>query len=373
MHKNEEKADQREGRSGKKVKRWMKVTAVILVIAALLAVLFKVILFPPYEQPAVTGSHKVLVREFTWVDEDRTETFTDTGEKRELTVKFWYPQEEGSYPLVVFSHGAFGVIDSNYSTCMELASNGYVVASIGHPYHAMYVKNVEGKTTYADMDFVKSVFAVNENDDPQIERQIYENSQEWMELRTADENFVLDTILEKAEDQQEAPFSLIDSEKIGLFGHSMGGASSVQLGRERTDIDAVIDLEGTMLGEYIGFEDGMEVYNPEPYPIPVLDVYGTRVLEANIMTDEMAAQYPDWEYVNFYVGRNAVDYRGVEFHDAGHLNFTDLPLASPVLARLLGVGSVDARSCIENVNAVVLNWFNHYLKGNEELNIKAEY
>jgi len=63
----------------------------------------------------------------------------------------------------------------------------------------------------------------------------------------------------------------------------------------------------------------------------------------------------------------------VVFHNAGHLNFTDLPLASPVLAKMLGVGKVDARTCIENVNEMVLIWFDYYLKGVGELNLKAEY
>lgn len=371
MHKNKEK---RESRTGRKVSRWIKVPAVILLAVILLAVLFKVILFPPYSGLPVTGSYTVETKEFTWVDESRTETFTDTGENRELTVKFWYPKEEGSYPLVVFSHGAFGIIDSNYSICMELASNGYVVASIGHPYHAMFVKNVDGRTTYADMDFVKSVFAGSGTYDPETERQAYENSLEWMALRTADENFVLDTVLGKARQGESAPFSLIDTDKIGLFGHSMGGASSVQLGRERTDIDAVIDLEGTMLGEYTGFENGMEVYNEEPYPVPVLDVYGTRVLDAaSEIADEVSEQFPDWQYVNFYLGEHAVDYMGVEFHNTGHMNYTDLPMFSPVLAKLFGVGDVDAETCIKNVNRVVLNWFDYYLKGKKELDIQSEY
>lgn len=42
----------------------------------------------------------------------------------------------------------------NYSTCTELASHGYVVSSIGHPYHAMYVEDVNGRKTFVDMNFV---------------------------------------------------------------------------------------------------------------------------------------------------------------------------------------------------------------------------
>lgn len=347
---------------------------IILAVIILLAVIIRLMVFPPYKGPEATGSCTVLTREFTWVDESRTEAFTDTGEKRALTVKFWYPEEEGNYPLVVFSHGAFGVIDSNYSTCMELASNGYVVASIGHPYHAMYVRDVNGKVTLANMDFIKSVYAGSSAYSPEEEKKAYENSLEWMALRTADENFVLDTILRLAGEGDEAPFSQTDVEKIGLFGHSMGGAASVQLGRERDDIDAVIDLEGTMLGEYIGFENGMEIYNEEPYPVPLLDVNSRRVYN---LTEEMKAELadiiPDWQYVNFYVGENAADYRAVIFNDAGHLNFTDLPLVSPVLAKMLGVGEVNARECIENVNEVVLTFFDYYLKGKGEPDIKEEY
>lgn len=337
------------------------------IIVALAAGL-RLILFPPYRQPKVTGNHEVEIAEFTWEDANRVETFTDTGENRALTVKFWYPKEEGRYPLVVFSHGAFGVIDSNYSTCMELASNGYVAVSIAHPYHAMYVKDVNGKTTMVNSEFFKSAMTAGGNHDPEEEEKMYLNSVEWMALRTADENFVLDTILDKVKQGEEGPFRLVDTEKIGLFGHSMGGASSVALGREREDIDAVIDLEGTMLGEYVGFENGTEVFNQEPYPIPVLDVNSERVHEEAERLADMGLQY-----VNFYVGENAADYREVVFRDAGHLNFTDLPLASPVLAKMLGVGKVDARTCIENVNQVVLCWFDYYLKDKGELNLKAVY
>ena len=195
-----------------------------------------------------------------------------------------------------------------------------------------------------------------------------------MELRCADMNFVLDTILEKTTVdgiKTEKVFSLIDTDKIGLMGHSMGGATAVQLGREREDITAVIDLEGTMLGEYVGFENGYEIYNKEPYPIPVLDVNSQAVRED---IETLETEHPDWEYVNDYLGRNAVDYREVIFNGAGHLNYTDLPLIAPPLAAMLGVGDVDATVCLKNVNEVVLTYFDFYLKGEGSLDsIKSEY
>ncbi len=347
------------------------VLAIIAGIILMAIVMIPKLLFPAYEEPVVTGMHQVQEELYTWQDESRVETFTDTGEKRALTVKFWYPKDEGSYPLVVFSHGAFGVIDSNYSTFTELASHGYVVASIAHPYHAMFVEDAAGKLTIADMDFVQQVYGNNGEYSEEAERALYEAEKEWMALRTADEHFVLDTILAKAENGELGPFSNINEEKIGLLGHSMGGASSVQLGRERDDIDAVIDLEGTMLGEYTGFENGFQIYNEEPYTVPVLDVNSKAVRDD---IEALEKEHPGWQYVNDYLGENAIDYREVVFEGAGHLNFTDLPLISPFLAKMLGVGEVDAKECIENVNEMVLTYFDYYLKGIGSLeDIPKEY
>lgn len=358
-----------------KRRSWKKRIVIIFGVLLSLILLFKIalpqIMFPDFEPVLVTGGHTVLNATYTWTDESRIETFTDTGEKRALTVKFWYPEEEGKYPLIIFSHGAFGVIDSNNSTCEELASNGYVVAGIGHPYHAMFVEDVNGNTTVVDMEFVKRIYTDNGADTPEGEKAVYEFSKEWMELRTGDMHFVLNTILELATEGEDELFARVDAEHIGLFGHSMGGATAVQIGRERTDIDGVIDLEGTMAGEYVGFANGYEIYNDEPYPIPIMDV-NSRAVREDIAVLE--AEHVGWEYVNDYLGRNAIDYREVIFNGAGHLNFTDLPLFSPVLAGMLGVGDVDARECIENVNEIVLIFFDYYLKGEGSLEmIQSEY
>ena len=88
-----------------------------------------------------------------------------------------------------------------------------------------------------------------------------------MALRTADMGFAVDAIKAAAASGEtdeswffsgndagavRAALAMTDTSRIGLMGHSMGGATSVQLGRERDDIAAVVDLDGTMLGEYLG-------------------------------------------------------------------------------------------------------------------------
>ena len=55
------------------------------------------------------------------------------------------------------------------------------------------------------------------------------------------------------------------------------------------------------------------------------------------------------------------------------MNYTDLPLFSPFLSSLLGTGSVDAKGCVETMNGVVLQFFDHYLKGVGELQIMDAY
>ncbi len=74
------------------------------------------------------------------------ESFRDDGAFRQVAVQFWYPatEKEERFPLVVFSHGAFGYRMSNYSTYMELASNGgYVVLQCGASLFMPYFSELE--------------------------------------------------------------------------------------------------------------------------------------------------------------------------------------------------------------------------------------
>ncbi len=332
-------------------------------------VVFPVILFPPMKQILPSGEYAVGTAVYTWKDEAREEAFTEIDDKRKVTVQFYYPTDEevelgtaaegadiiagGKYPLILFSHGAFGYRRSNYSAYMELASHGYVVCSIDHTYHAFFTKEQDGKTVTINLDFLNQVLQLENNQ--LTAEQAYQATQEWMNLRTEDMKFVLNQItLQRNFSDADELFQGIDMEHIGAFGHSLGGAASAQIGRELNEIDAVIVLDGTMLGEEVGMKDGSEILMDTPYPKPILNFYNESHYEDAMKAKDI--------YANTVATENALDAYQVVINGSGHLNFTDLPILSPILAGMLGTGEVDARRCILNVNETVLEFFDHYLK-----------
>ncbi|MDF2519900.1 MAG: platelet-activating factor acetylhydrolase, plasma/intracellular isoform [Clostridia bacterium] len=328
---------------------------------------FPSLIFPQYDPINPTGEYAVGTKSYTLTDESREEYFTEEKDNRKVTVQLWYPsdlsaQEEaiaqGKFPLVIFSHGAFGYRMSNYSTYQELASHGYIVASIDHTYHAFMTKQEDGKTITADMKFMNDAMMA-QNGAVEAE-EMYNMEQEWMKLRTEDMAFVLDYIKETAMSvDADAVYKSMDLEHIGVFGHSLGGATSAQIGREDAAVDAVIVLDGTMLGEITGFENGKEVVSDVPFPKPIMNIYNESHYADAVKLQE---QYP-----NIAAYRNAPEAYQVVVKGSGHMSFTDLAIISPFLSNMLetsklGAEAVDARYCIETTNNVILQFFDRYLK-----------
>ena len=334
---------------------------VLLIIIAMIPA----IVFPQYDMPKLTGEYQVDTAIYTYTDDSRIETFTDTGENRRLTVQYWYPVDaKGTYPLLVFSHGAFGYKMSNESTYRELASNGYVVCSIDHTYHAMGTSDVEGNFTMIDKNFYKEVVELNSDID---EATKYKLQEKWMEVRTADMNFVIDTIIEGPK-ENDIIYKIIDTDKLGVFGHSLGGSTATAIGRERKDIDAVVNLDAPLLGEHIGFKEGEYVINQEPYTSPLLNIY----------TDDVwnqLGEVPVYNSNQLFLNNQLKNVYNINFDGAKHLSVTDLPLFSPTLAYMLqgGPAEIDKYYCIETMNRIILEFFDCYLKGEGSFDYKGTY
>ena len=132
----------------------------------------------------------------------------------------------------------------------------------------------------------------------------------------------------------------------------------LKLGRERSDINAVIDLDGTMLGEYVGVENGEMLVRDDPYTVPVLDLNNWESYNNN--EEYIARGFP---YPNVEVVGHAADGFSVGIRDSRHMDFTDLPLLSPFLGKMLGSGERSTEETMTIVNSLVLSFFNCYLKG----------
>jgi hypothetical protein len=58
--------------------------------------IFPAILFPQYSPILPNGSYSVGTSIYTWTDQAREESFTDTSDHRKVTVQFYYPSDENS-------------------------------------------------------------------------------------------------------------------------------------------------------------------------------------------------------------------------------------------------------------------------------------
>ncbi|MGE5630688.1 MAG: hypothetical protein ACM3TR_06255 [Caulobacteraceae bacterium] len=229
--------------------------------------------------------------------------------------------------------------------------------------------------TLADKTFLQEV--IDANNGVYDEATVYKLERKWLKLRTDDMNFVLDTIIRNAGGKSSGRvYQLIDTGKIGLMGHSLGGAASAELARERKDINTVIDLDGSLLGEKLGYANGKYVINHEIYPVPILFVYTDTMKQAmagitdpNIVIPEklIAATAPK-AYEVYFTGTN-------------HLSVTDLPLFSPTLVKIIN-GSVKRSSggqgadkyyVIEKMNSIVLEFFDSNLKGRGNFSSAGTY
>jgi dienelactone hydrolase len=222
---------------------------------------------------AVTGPYAIGTVRYTYTYKQRAERYASPGDNRQVNVVFWYPEGANggeTYPLVVFSHGGLGTESSNESLYRELASHGYVVCALSHPYYAFRTKSADGRTTFVNRD---SFGELPREDAKQDKAQSVRYYQKWLETYTADINFVIDTILSRADGDADGVYALVDSAIIGVMEHSLGGAAALAIPRQRDDIAAVIALESPFLYDIVGVDNDAFIWLEEVYPVPVLNIY----------------------------------------------------------------------------------------------------
>ena len=228
----------------KRIKRaWLKRLVNVFIIISIVFITCALVVFPDLRSINTTGKYSYTSSVLELTDTSRIENYKNDNSSRKLSVLVYYPDgdkiETKTCPLIIFSHGGISTKTSNLSLYKELASHGYVVASIEHTYHALSTQ-IEGKKIYIDLGYMKGLNT--EDSDSDIENS-YECFQKWMKLRTDDINFVIDTFIQKSIEESNSFHSLVNVENIGLVGHSLGGSAALGVARQRDDIKVVIALE----------------------------------------------------------------------------------------------------------------------------------
>ena len=200
--------------------------------------------------PFIRGPYPVGVRTVTAIDHTRNE--------RELTIEIWYPATEqyrgqdlddatrdavtfapemptylqsaargaaaapGRFPLLLHTHGAFGYRQVMSFLCTHLASHGYIVASNDVPGNTMAV-------------LMNDVIAQRRGEPPTAPAQTSIAVQ-----RCPDAKFVIDAVIGGVDPEIA---ERIDATRIGAFGQSFGGWTSLAMNSSDRRIGAVFAME----------------------------------------------------------------------------------------------------------------------------------
>jgi pimeloyl-ACP methyl ester carboxylesterase len=149
----------------------------------------------------------------------------------------------------------------------------------------------------------------------------------------------------------------VDTDHIGMMGHSLGGSAALGIGRQRDEVNAVIALEAPFLYDIVGVEDGEFVFVDADYPTPVLNVY------SDGSWDDLA----EWaQYARNYTLLSDPDAMAfnVLISGVGHLALTDLAFSSPFLVRMLDRSPMvrQPEEALQIINRISLQFLDHFLK-----------
>lgn len=373
---------------------WMKKLARILLILLLFFVLVLVagLAFVEIRRhqtlvlPAPAGPYAIGRMEYDWVDQQRSDPLApQAGLKREMVVWAWYPaarvpgaqvapylpskwaqlsdQQHGflgqqliqssdsiqthsldsaplssaaaRYPVLIFEPG-LGNIPTQYTTLLEdLASNGYIIFAITPTYSSDVVVFPDGRVTERT-----PAGSPDNAANPQAA------GNRLVTVWAQDVIFVMNQLDRLNETPGTMWSQRLDLARLGVFGHSFGGATAAQVCQMDTRCKAGIDIDGSLFGDVV--QTGLD----QPFMVIQHDM----------------GSCSDSDCRSFQQGVQAIlrtvprgESYDMSIRDTEHFNFSDYAVYfSPV--RALGLlGSIDGARGLQITRAYVRAFFDTYL------------
>ncbi|GID59974.1 lipase [Actinoplanes couchii] len=236
------------------------------------------------------------------------------------------PPRAGRYPLVVLSPGFTLHRHTQTHLAEELASNGFVVASIDHAYESSGTAFPGGRTLECT---ACEVLEEGEIPFPAVSRN-----------RGRDVSFVLDELAKGRWAR------LIDRTRIGMAGHSIGGSGTASAMMADPRVRAGVNMDGTF------FE-----------PLPETGLNGRPFLMLG--TTEHAPGGRDTSWDTTWARLDGWK-RWLSVTGTGHLSFCDTPVIAEQAGIPSGVTPLPADRTVHLVREYVTAFFDQHLRGHHQ-------
>lgn len=209
----------------------------------------------------------------------------ETGASRDAAIHV----DSAPYPIILFSHGNGGVRFQNLTMCEYLASHGFIVIAPDHTGNA-FVAPLEDEPVVFDENLVTHAY--------------------W--ARMADLSFLI-TVFDQLDSSDPDGFwtGMLDTENVGAFGHSFGGAAVLETTRRDRRIKATISMAGFI------------------FPWRAEDFDGASTMWMIALEDDTLGDVTSLMRLDY--GILPPPKFKLEFLDGGHYTFTDACILFPSL------------------------------------------
>jgi pimeloyl-ACP methyl ester carboxylesterase len=252
--------------------------------------------------------------------------------------------EESQYPVVLLRAGGSALTTDFTTVAEDLASYGYFVVGFDAPYRSFVAVLPDGHVVARAQQY--NVENADGNlADPVIGK--------LLAMWTSDAKFVVDQLQRLNEDKAGTFGGRIDLNRLGVFGHSFGGATALQFCHDDLRCKAAVDLDGIPFGSVV--REGLNK--------PCMFLLSDHSREMSDPSSHQVLAEIESIYDRLPDGRLYAVIR-----DANHFSFSDQILlnsqiAIHLLQHTVRFGRLDGRRGLTISSDYVHAFFDVYLKG----------